>query len=508
MVSDYETEALPDGAVALSGQTIQEVGRYRDIRNQYPNAEVLGGERFLVIPGLINGHSHGRGLTSFQRGTRDNTLETWILGTQQQKAVPVSDDVSLSAAKLLRSGVTTTMHNHIVRDPLQYEKEFEEAIGAYAGAGMRVLFCPSIRNDNLLVYGDGRGFLESLPGPLREYLTRPSPAGGFSDKIYVETISRLHEAHHGPLCRLGFGPLAPQWCTEALLLEVKKEAERLGLPIHIHTLESVFQKIYGLRFLGRTLIESLNALGFLGEGTTLGHCVWPTESDIRLLARTGTGVTHQPCSNLRLRTGISPVAEMLEQGVCVGLGMDGTTINDNDDLIQEMKVCLLLQRLSSLEPDSPCLSPRRIFQMATVNNAALLGYKGELGRIRPGYFADLVLLDYQEMCHPYADPTHDPIDVLLCRGLGRHVHTVLAHGKVVVRQGELTTLDESAVAERLAEAASKPMDEDEKVRADRLEELRGHVGRYYSPWLDDVAFEPYWPVHSRIDGMKRRGPAS
>ena len=508
LVPDFETEAIPGGAVALSGPLVAEVGRYRDLRRKYPAAEELGGDRFLVIPGLINGHSHGRGLTSFQRGTRDDTLETWIWGTRKQKPIPVFEDVAFSAARLLRSGVTMTMHNHIVMDPLQYEAELEDAVRAYAWSGMRVLFCPSIRNDNLLVYGNEREFTAGLPGRLRDHLSVSSSEGGFSDKIYIDTVRQLHETHHGPMCRVGFGPLAPQWCTETLLRDIKREAEALKTPIHIHTLETALQKIYALKFLGKTLIEHLNGIGLLGPGTTLGHGVWASESDVRLLARTGTGVTHQPSSNLRLRAGVSPVAEMLGEGVCVGLGTDGMTINDNDDLIQEMKVCSLLQRLSSLDLDSPFPTSRQIFKMATVNNAALVGCEKELGRLKPGFLGDLVLLDYERMSYPYVDPKHDPIEVLLCRGVGEHVDTVVVHGKVVVESGDLLTVNEKAIAEHLVESASKPMEKDEQVNAGMVDEMRGHVRAYYRSWLDDVELEPYWHVHSRIDGLKRSPPGA
>jgi cytosine/adenosine deaminase-related metal-dependent hydrolase len=503
LVPDFETEPIPGGAVALSGPIVAEIGRYRDLRETYPTAAEVGGDRFLVIPGLINGHGHGRGLTSFQRGTGDNTLETWIWGTRKQKAIPVFEDVAFSAARLLRSGVTMTMHNHIVTDPLQYETELEDAVRAYAQAGMRVLFCPAIRNDNLLVYGDDRGFLAGLPGHLRDHFSTSPPEGGFSDKVYIEAVRRLHETHHGPMCRIGFGPLAPQWCTEALLRDVKEEADALKAPVHIHTLETVLQKIYAREFKGGTLIEYLEGIGLLGAGTTLGHCVWPSGSDIRLLARTGTGVTHQPSSNLRLRAGVSPVAEMLREGVRVGLGTDGTTINDNDDLIQEMKVCSLLQRLSSLEPDSPFPTARQIFKMATVNNAALVGCENELGRLEQGYYADLVLLDYEKMCYPYVDPRHDPIEVLLYRGTGDHVDTVVVHGRVVVENGDLLSLDETAIAGRLADVASRPTEKDEQATAAMLDELRRHVGAYYRPWLEEGKLEPCDHVHSRI-GMAAR----
>ena len=460
LVTAHDKPAIPDGAVVIAGEIIEAVGTYDELSDRYPDAKTIGGKQFLLIPGLINGHSHGRGLTDFQRGVRDNTLETWILDTRKHLPLPTYDDVALSAGRLLKSGVTTTMHHHLpylLGDPNTYSYEFDEALRAYKDVGMRVQFSPAIRNSNPFIYGDNDAFLSSLPEKLQKTLIATFPSkGGLTGTNYVRVVRDLYIRFNGPMCRIGFGPSAPQWCTKELLLEVRREADRLGAPINIHALESISQKIYGLRFLGKTLIHYMNDIGFLGPHLTIGHCVWPTEADIELLAKTGTGVVHNPSCNLRLRNGISPVFSMLKAGVLTGLGLDGSSVNDDDDLIQEMKVCFMLHRIPSFELDSSYVSARQVFRMATENNAILLGYGRELGRLEPGKLADLVLLDYHQMCHPFVNPSHDPIDVLLYRGLGRHVHTVIVNGCIVIQDGQLLTLDEGAIAARLAEAGSRP----------------------------------------------------
>jgi cytosine/adenosine deaminase-related metal-dependent hydrolase len=352
------------------------------------------------------------------------------------------------------------------------------------------------------VYGNNREFISGLPNHLQEYISKSPSSEGLSDKNFVEVIKDLYRKYNSLMCKIGFGPLAPQWCTKKLLLKVRKEAIRLNIPTHIHTLESVFQKIYSLKFLGKTLIAYLDDIDFLGKGITIGHCVWPTESDVHLLAQTGTGVTHQPSANLRLRTGIAPVAYMLQEGVCVGLGMDGTTINDNDDFVQEMKLCYLLHRLSSLEMDSSQVTARQIFKMGTENNAELVGYEKKLGRLEPGFLADLVLLDFRKICYPYVDPTQDPIDTLLYRGQGHHVDSVIVNGKVVVSDGQVLTLDEQAIGDRLAESAAKPMDGNEILKSKMMDELRKHIVKYYKNWITDLEFEPYWNINSRKNGLK------
>jgi cytosine/adenosine deaminase-related metal-dependent hydrolase len=246
----------------------------------------------------------------------------------------------------------------------------------------------------------------------------------------------------------------------------------------------------------------MNDIGFLGPGLVIGHCVWPTEKDIELLAKTATAVTHHPSCNLRVRNGISPVFQMLNAGVLIGLGLDGKSINDDDDMIQEMKVCFLLHRIPSLELESPHMSARQVFMMATENNARLLGYGKELGRLEPGRSADLVLLDYEKMSYPFVDPTHDPIDTMLYRGLGRHVHTVMVNGRVVVQKGQLLTLDEQAIGDRLKKAASRPRTEKEKALVQALNELKTHVIQYYKGWPDKLEISPFFRINSRVDGLR------
>ncbi len=503
LIPAYDHPAIRRGAVAVSGARIVEVGSHEALSARYPAAKKLGGARFLLIPGLINGHSHGRGLSDFQRGALDNTLESWLLDTRKYLPVATYDDVALSAVRLLKSGVTTTMHNHILQSPTAYEGEFDEALRAYGDAGMRVQFNPGVRNANPFIYGDNTTFLARLPERLRKLLTAPPPQGALTGENFVEVVSGLHRRCNGPMQRIGFGPLAPQWCTPDLLRSVRAAADRLQAPIHVHAVQSVFQKLYGLESLGKTLIESMHEIGLLGPGLVVGHCVWPTRKDIALLAETRTAVTHHPSCNLRVRNGICPAFHLLQAGVLVGLGLDGKSINDDDDMLQEMKVCFLLHRIPSLELDSPCLTARQVFRMATENNAQLLGFGQALGRLEPGGWADLVLLDYEEMCAPYVDPVHDPIDVLLYRGTSRQVHTVMINGRVVLKDGKVLTVNEREIGLRLAEAAAHPRTDKQRALAETMDELRKHVVEYYRGWPEKVQPAPYFEINSEVDGLSK-----
>ena len=502
IVPAHDSAVIENGAVLVKGNTIEAIGPSDQISAKYPEAETIGGDNFLMIPGLVNSHSHGRGLSDFQRGALDNTLESWQLDYRKYIPVETYDDVAYSAARLLKSGVTTTMHNHhhLFADPTAFEKDFDDALQAYADAGIRVQFNPGVRNDNMFVYGDNEAFLKSLPDSIREMLTRPMPEGSLGGENFVQAVKDLHKRTDGPMSKIGFGPLAPQWCTKELMLDVRKAADELGTPIHVHALQSVFQKYYGLRFLDKSLIAYMNDIGFLGERLVIGHCVWPTLEDISLLAQTGTSVTHHPSCNLRVRNGIAPAFHLMRSGVRVGIGLDGKSINDDDDFIQEMKICFLLHRLASLELDSDHPGAREIFKMGTENGAELLGFGKEAGRLEPGRRADLVLLDYNAMCAPFVDPSHDPIDVLLYRGVGRHVHTVMVDGRIVVEDGHLLTVDEEQLGRRLAESASRSRTPEEEDRAAMLDVLKEHLKAHYRGWSEKLDAAPYFKINSTLDG--------
>ena len=501
MVPAHDKPAVTNAAVAIKDGRIEKTGDYSEIRKAYPQAQEIGGDEHLLIPGLVNGHSHGRGLTDFQRGALDNTLESWLLDTRKYIPIEAYDDCSLSAVRLLKSGVTTTMHNHILKDMVQYDAEFDQAIEAYRNSGMRVQFNPGVRNANPFIYGDNAAFLDTLPPQMKEALTRPMPQGALNGENFVQVTRDLHKRANGPKCIIGFGPLAPQWSTDALLMDVRRAADDLGVPIHVHAVQSIYQKLYGLKHLNKTLVAHMNDIGFLGKGLVIGHCVWPTKQDIELMAKTQTAVTHHPSCNLRVRNGISPAWHMLQAGVLVGLGLDGKSINDDDDFIQEMKVCFLLHRLPSLELESAHMTPREVFKMATSNSAELLGFGKKIGRLEPGYRADMVLLDYSKMCWPYVHPDHDPISVLMYRGTGRHVDTVLVDGKVVVDKGEVKTVDVEEIGERLARTASRPRNDAEINLAAAMDEMKKHVMKYYQGWPNQVEADQFFKLNSKTDGF-------
>ena len=164
VVPAHDRPAISDGAVAIVDGRVIDVGPYSEIATRYPAVNRnLGDQRFMVIPGLINGHSHGRGLSDFQRGGLDNTLESWRLNSATYIPIPVYEDVAYSAIRMLRSGVTACMHNHLLREMTDVGEQFTSVIKAYQDVGLRLLFCPGVKDANPYIYGDHKSFSGNLP---------------------------------------------------------------------------------------------------------------------------------------------------------------------------------------------------------------------------------------------------------------------------------------------------------------------------------------------------------
>jgi 5-methylthioadenosine/S-adenosylhomocysteine deaminase len=201
---------------------------------------------------------------------------------------------------------------------------------------------------------------------------------------------------------------------------------------------------------GRSNVGMLADVGALGSRVMLNHCVHLSEEDVGLIAESGSPVIHDPTSNMLLASGVAPVPRLLEAGITVGLACDGPACNNGQDMIEAMKAAALLQKVTTRRADA--LVARDVFRMATRGGAAAIGLGDRLGAIREGFRADLVLIDLQA---PHLTPLNDPLTALVFAARGSDVRTVLVDGEVVVRDRQVTTLDEAAVRARAAERARR-----------------------------------------------------
>ena len=257
---------IKGGAVYVSGNQIVEVGRYKDLKARYPTATVLGSPRFWVMPGFVNAHQHGKGLTNFQLGGLDEPFElSRVKGSPQAKAPPYLDTL-YAALRMIEAGITTCLHYNASRGTAFYESDVSERMRAYRDAGLRVSFGLDIRNRNHLVYGDNE-FLAMLPPDLRESARERTTKSRTADPAnyfrLAETLDEQLSHEKEGRIKLFPAPAGPQWCTEDLLRSVRQFADARHLGIQIHTLETRYQRAYFLRTYDHTAVEWLDGLGFL-----------------------------------------------------------------------------------------------------------------------------------------------------------------------------------------------------------------------------------------------------
>jgi 5-methylthioadenosine/S-adenosylhomocysteine deaminase len=487
---------IENGAVAVQDDRIAAVGSYAELSERYPDAETIGSERQVAIPGLVNTHHHGWGLSSFQLGALDDYLESWIIDIWQLPLVDAYLDCLWSDLKNIRSGVTTLLHAAYGRDWSRYEGEHRDKLRAHDASGIRAGYAVHALDQNIFVYRDDEAFLGSLPADLaeriRHALAEIDPAG--TDEFFRVLDALVAEYADHPRIKIMICPVAPQWCSDPLLRAIRERATTYGTGIHLHCLESPYQREFGRSSYVTSTVEHLHELGILGLDVSLGHAVWLTERDMEICAESGTSVCHNASSNLRLRCGILPAARMLEKGVNVSIGMDGTTLNDDEDMLQELRLVAKLHRAPRGLEYTACPTSADVLTMGTVNGARSVTMESQIGKLEPGRKADIVLIA-DEFALPYVDSRTQLVDAILYRARGQDVDTVLIDGEIVLAGGRFTKVDEAAILRDLiasAEAAPDP-----KVRRwwETLQDLRPHVVQFYERW-ETPDYTPVYTINS------------
>jgi cytosine/adenosine deaminase-related metal-dependent hydrolase len=488
---------VEDGAVAIDGGKVVAVDRRERLQREYPDAEQLGTPEDVVLPGLVNSHSHGWGLTTLQMGVADDYLEAFNVNLLTATPPDVYAETLYACSKLIRSGVTAVWHAGFSRDWSEYEPGIRAALRAYGDAGIRVSFGVHVMDRSTFVYADDKAFLAGLP-PDTERRVRDAMAQ--IDFPTVDDFRRVYAALRDEYAdheriRIALGPLGPEWCGDDLLEEVAELARRDGSPVQLHCLESSFQRAYLERLYGKPTMRHLAERGLAGPHVSLAHGTWLSDDDVGVCADSGVTVCNNPSSNLRLRVGVLPGVVLAERGVNLALGMDSTTLNDDEDMFQELRLAYLLHRLPRGMRRTPSLTPSDVLRAATVNAATPLAMDG-IGRLAPGAPADVVVLDWERIASPTLPPDAAVVDVLVARARSLDVKTVLVGGDVLLRDRQLVSLDEEAAIRTLVEGAGAPPPEWLRAWRAALAEVRPYCDAFYETWpVPELV--PHYTVNSK-----------
>ena len=440
---------LEDADVLVEGERITAVAPRL---GQPVTAEVLDARGLLVLPGLINAHTHAH--NNLLRGLAGRwTLEDLLNHGPALNANRTAEDHYVSAAigavEMLKTGCTTA-YDLFMTVPAPRMEDLDAVASAYTDVGMRAVLAPAVAD--VAFYETIPGLIPLLPDELRRTVEglRPTPTAALL-QLGAETIRRLDGTAHGRI-RVGLAPTIPTQCTDEFLEGCARLAREHGVGVHTHLSESKTQAIAADRRWGKTAVARLGELGLLGPGFVGAHGVWLTDDDIGRLADAGGAIAHNPASNLRLGSGIAAVREMLDRGVTVGLGTDGSMSSDNLNLFEAMRLAGLVGNVRFPHHTERWIRAVEVWRMATLGSARALGLDADVGAIEPGRKADLVLLRADSTS---LRPLNDVVGALVYVESGVDVDTVLVDGRLVVQAGRVLTVDEARLRARAQEAAER-----------------------------------------------------
>jgi 5-methylthioadenosine/S-adenosylhomocysteine deaminase len=497
VISRTEAHVIEDGAVFQRDGMIIDIGPYGELAAKYQPDVVFGSDQHVVMPGFVNSHHHV-GLTPFQLGSPDYPLELWFASRMAARDVPPYLDTLYSAFEMLESGITTVQHLHGWRvGPIARVNAIaEQILKAYQDIGMRVSYSYALRDQNRLVYEADEDFVKRLPASLAPQVAAYLQAQVIPIEDHLGLFADLWERwNHQERIRIQLAPANLHWCSDKALKALQEYATKYGVGMHMHLVETPYQKEYAQRRTGTTAAGHLEDLGLLGPHLTIGHGVWLTEADVERVAATGTMICHNASSNLRLRSGVAPLNHWAARGLRVAMGLDEAGLNDDRDMLQEMRLVLRLHRVPGMEDVIPTCP--QVFQMATENGALTTGFGDSIGILEPGKAADLVLVNWQQIAYPYLDETVPVVDAVVHRAKTSGVETVLVAGEPVLRNGQFTRVNKAEMLQALADTIRMPLQDAERSRRELSPAVFPYVRHFYEGWLDESSRDPFYRPSSR-----------
>ncbi len=423
VVATMEDGSVPisNGAVAIADGKIAAVGPAEELLDLAPTGELLNAAGCIILPGLVNTHSH-LAMTLLRGLADDLPLKEWLedhiwpAEKAHMNAETVRLGTELAAAEQLLAGVTTTTDMYFFGN---------DVCEVLIEAGLRGVVAESL-------------------------IDFPTPRCATTDEMFAKQIELIEAYRDHPLITPSVAAHAPYTVCAANLVREAELAEEHEVPMQIHLSETLWEVEKSLEEKGLSPVAYLADLGVLSERTVAAHCVHVSPEDIELLREFDVGVAHNPVSNLKLASGIAPVAAMSAQGVKLGLGTDGAASNNTLDLLRDAQIASLLHKGASGDPT--VLPAREIVEMATIGGARVLGLDHRIGTLTEGREADIVCIDVGRV---HTTPMYDPFSHLVFAARAGDVRHVLVRGKTLVRDHKLMTLDIERIRAKANEVAER-----------------------------------------------------
>lgn len=410
--------------------------------------------RRLALPALTNAHDHGRPLRSASVDAFDKPLESWLPFMGLAPSVDPYLSAATAFARSVRHGVANLMvHYTRVQGGMPYVDEARAVARAARDVGNRIGFAVALRDRQGIAYCDDATALSALRPEIRDAVAARLSAQPLLPAqqltLVDEVASMVEEEGYAEHMIVQYGPTGVQWCSTPLLEAIARGSAEHDRPIHMHLLETRYQREWADHAYPQGIVQYLDDLGMLSPRLTLAHCVWARPDELSLLGERGVTIAVNTSSNLYLKSGIAPVPDMLRHGCRIALGLDCTGTDEDNDALREMRLAYQLHRGWGFETT---MDRAQLWTFAGCNGrrsvvGAAHGASAG-GSLRVGEVADFILLDWDALDSDALFPV-DPFDVLLARGSGPHVDEVVIGGRTVVAGGRVCGVDEHALRDEL-----------------------------------------------------------
>jgi len=419
---DRDSNVIVDGAVAIDDGLIIAIGPAEELNAQYNARSNLSGENRIVMPGLINGHSHAA--MTLLRGVADDlALMDWLNNYIFPAEVEFVDaefvriGTELACWEMIRGGTTTFVDMYYYPDSVAQVVE---------QCGLRALVSATVIDQRS---PDAESAADSL----------------VKGQTFVDNWKN-RSTRITPI----YGPHANYTVKPDQLAATRQAANDAGIALSIHMAESPFELQFTKDSFDMPVVEFFDSINFFDGPTIAAHMVWPTPDEIEILADRRVGVIHNPSSNMKLASGVSPVSEMLNAGVLVGLGTDGAASNNDLDMWEEMRLASFLQKIDQMNPEA--LPASAVLRMATSGGAEAIGLRDSVGALEVGLRADIIQVGFDDV---HFVPTYDVVSHLVYVADEQDVASVVVDGRLLMRDGDFLTIDTKRVHREATELASR-----------------------------------------------------
>lgn len=410
-----------DKVIVIDKTEIVFVGNKMEAMNIYSTNDVIDASDKLVLPGLVNSHTHTP-MTLFRGVADDIRLKDWLyeyvfpLEAKYINKENTRLGAKLSFIEMIRTGTTTFNDMYYYTDDIAQEAE---------KAGLRAVLSEGVID---------------FPSP-----NTKTPDEGFK---YAEEVMQKYKGND--LITIASAAHAPYTCSPELLKSAKALADKYNVPFHIHLSETAWEVGVIQEKYGKTPTQHLEDLGILDKNVIAAHSVHLTKEDLKLYAKRGVGVAHNPQCNMKLASGAAPIPEMLAAGIKVGLGTDGVVSNNDLDMFDEMNTCSNLHKLIN---DNPTVTgAKTVFELSTLGSAKVLNMEKKIGSIEAGKKADIIIIDLHK---PHLTPMYNLYSQIVFSMKGSDVETVIVNGKIIMKENKLLTIDEDKVFAEVNEFAKE-----------------------------------------------------